>query len=506
MSTALPLCFTGATPPRPDPGHTPSYIGGALKRIGFEPPAMNRRDKRKFASFVKFYCRKNLQPLTDTDVPTVPQWLNKTDYTTARRQELLREWNKYSKNPKSKILRRVKSFIKDETYPSYKYPRLINSRVDVAKCLFGPLCWAVSKRVFALPQFIKNIPVSQRPEALRQRIYVPDGEYNATDYTSFESHFTKERMTLTTKTLFSHMTSKCSQYLKDIAALMFRTLSSNNLIINKMVSFLIEAKRCSGEMDTSLSNGFTNSMNIEYIAWKENKGVHYFVEGDDGIARWEGKAPSQKAFEDLGWVIKIETSKDLADLSFCGQVCDIDDLVVVTDVAEQLARVGWTNSRYVNSNMKTRLQLLRAKGYSLVFQYAGCPILETLGRRILQLTDGIEIEQRIINNHEAYHRDVLTSAIREHKKIRTPIKTNTRLLVERLYNINVDEQVRVEKTIDQMQFGLHPIPLETPDSWRHYYETYSSTIKDRDPCWLLRPEASFLNLIKKFSNLATILT
>jgi hypothetical protein len=502
LSTSLPICFT-PTPPRVDPGHTPSYVGGTIKRMGYEPPPIKRKTKLEFKKFVRLWCIKNLKPLTEDEIPSVAEWLETVDYPEARKKELRRAWRKYQKNPCRKTLKRVKSFIKDETYAEYKYPRLINSRVDVAKCLFGPLCAIVSKKLFALPQFIKNIPVDRRPLALRDHILVDGQESSSTDYASFEAHFTKTRMSMTTKILFRHMTKNCSSYTRKLSETMLTTLQGKNVIQNKIAMFIIEATRCSGEMDTSLSNGFTNSMNIEYLAWKKKCQVKYFVEGDDGISSWipASCTPTEEEFRELGWNIKVDRSKDLACLSFCGQVYDTDDLVVVTDITEQLARVGWTNQRYVSSNRNTLLQLLRAKGFSLSYQYNGCPILGVLGRRILEMTESVQIEKRIIDQYDSYHKPVLLKAIENLPPFKEP-GSRTRLLVEKLYGIDFSAQIQIENQFKNLEFGVHELPVQPPKLWEDYFQKYSHDLPDPDPAWLLKEETEYVNYLKGFSNVA----
>lgn len=501
ISTSLPLCFTDATPPRPDPGHTATTAGGALKRMGYKPPPRNRQYKRLFAKFVYRWCKQHLQPLTDTDIMTVPEWLESTDYSSARKTELLELWTRNQKQPNRKVLQKVKMFIKDETYPEYKYPRLINSRVDIAKCLFGPLVAAVSSRVFSLPQFIKTVPVNQRPQVLIDNLLLEGEDYEATDYTSYEAHFDEHTMAITQKILFKHMVSTCGPEMKSRAKLFLSTVSGINRIVGKLISFNIRATRCSGEMDTSLDNGFTNAMNIEFLAWLNGCSVKYFVEGDDGIARYypPEKAPKEQQFKDLGYLIKIVKSKDLSDLSFCGQVFDVDEKIVVTDVSEQCYRLGWTNSRYVCANHDTLKQLLKARGYSLCYQYNGCPILGVLGRRILELTHDVTIENRIIDNYDLYHKKLLTEALKNVPEAISP-GPNTRLLVERLYGVPVEQQLEIEQRISTMQLGAQTLGLPHPPVWKEYLDKYSSTVLDTDPCWLLKPEHEYMSYIKTFAN------
>lgn len=504
ISTSLPLTFEGTTPPRPDPSHAASFAGGTLKRIGFDPGPIDKNKLKDFRKFVRSWLKKNITPLQEHEVPTFNEWIEETPYSRGRKDQLIQVWEKYLKNPTKRNLKKVKSFIKDECYNEWKYPRLINSRVDVAKCLFGPICAAASAAVFANPAFIKTIPVSERAKAIKEKIYKEGAECDSTDYTSYEAHFTKERMEATSGELFDWLFSGCSSATRRIVMTMMDVLTSDSRFINKAVSMKMSAVRCSGEMDTSLSNGFANAMTIEYLAHKYKTKAYYYVEGDDGIIRWalKDRRPPQSAYEELGLTIKIQSSTDLSELSFCGQVYDMDDLVVITDISEQLARLGWTNSKYVKASFKTRTALLRAKAYSLVFQYNGCPILSVLGRRLLELTEGARVTKKIINNWDPYKKELLQTALSGLPEPLEP-KAATRLLVEKLYKIPIWRQLQIEEQFRTIELGVHPFPLETPKVWQDYYNNYSTTVLDPRPDWIKEPhKKEYENYISGFSNLA----
>lgn len=502
LSVSLPLCFTGATPPRPDPGHTPSLIAGVLKRFGFQPPKVDRKLKRKLKRFTALWCRRNLTPLCDSDVPTFEEWLASTPYSSSRKEELLKTWNKCGRKPNRREFRRIKSFIKDETYPEYKYPRLINSRVDAAKCYFGPVVAAISERLFSLPEFIKTIPVPDRPEVIREKLFVEGDDYVFTDYTSFEAHFTAEVMEMVQFELFKHMCKNLSD--KQWLLIYMDVMSGRNVMQFKDVTVKVNACRMSGEMDTSLSNGFCNLMIFLFLA-EENgaKDVKGFVEGDDGLFKVSPArcTPTAKQFADLGFTIKIGYTKQLETASFCGQVYDMEDLIVVTDPLEVLARIGWTNKKYVNSNEQTRLQLLRAKGFSLIYQYNGCPMLMALGTRILQLTSGIQIEDRIINALDQWEKEKLKAALAGYDSwTAIPVGDNTRALVEKLYHIPIETQKKIETQFQNISLGTHEMPCLdlVPSVWRDYYDRYSLSYKASNPVWLHRPEGGLLKTLKSY--------
>lgn len=502
LSTSLPVCFVGATPPRPDPGHVPSLVGGVLKRFGFDPPKRSRRVRRHFRRFVMKWLIENLEPLTDADIPTFEEWLESTPYTSARKCELAREWEKYQKDPSSVRLEKIKSFIKDETYPEYKYPRLINSRIDAAKCVFGPIVQAVSDKLFALPWFIKKIPVPERPIAIRNALLTSSLEdYKFTDYTAYEAHFTAEVMEDTQVLLFQHMLRNTFQ--GSWLELYTSTMTGRNLISFKDVSVMLSATRMSGEMDTSLSNGFANLMLFLYAANK--KGATHvvgYVEGDDGLFRVSPPhcAPTKEDFEELGFTIKIGETDALSEASFCGQVYHMDDLIVVTDIKEVLSRVGWTNKKYVRAKTSTLMQLLRAKGYSLVYQYNGCPILDVLGRRLLELTEGVNISETIFQNMDQWEAAKLRAATTGELPLPKIPGDGTRELVERLYGVPVKQQLELEQTYKTIELGLHenPFTRDCPPDWVSYFDQYSLNYPARDPCWLNKPEEKYLDLLGSY--------
>jgi len=505
LATNLPFCFTGATPPRPDPSHVPSVVGGIGKRFGYGTPKLNRALKRRFGRFVSSWLKHNFNPLTTADIPSFEEWLQNTPYSASRKEELRKVWEKFlADGANTSTFGNVKSFIKDETYPEYKYPRIINSRIDAAKCYFGPAVQAVSDVLFKRSEFIKTVPVPERPAVIRDTL-LDSGlceDYVFTDYTAFEAHFIPEVMELTQFLLFKHALSASPEH-KNWLRVYMNTMGGCNNLQFKHLSAKIMGTRMSGEMDTSLSNGFANLMLFLFCAKiKGATSVKGFVEGDDGLFRVSpaSAAPTAEDFAELGFTIKIEHTRHLSEASFCGQVYDMTDLIVVTDPKEVLARLGWTNKRYVRANNSTRMQLLRARAYSLVYQYNGCPLLAVLGRRLLELTEGVTIGDKVYQNLDQWERAKLVAATSV--KLPAPIEpgNNTRQLVHRLYGLDIPEQLDLERRFSTIDLGMHPMPVDCPEPWIDYYDRYSVGYYNDDPCWLLKDETWFLNVLSQFPN------
>lgn len=517
LSTSLPMYVTDSlssslyqvySPPRPDPADVLTMIGGVIKRFCYNPPPLNRTEKRKLIRFVDSWLRhpsSGMTPLTNEEIPSFDEWIENAPYSEARKRELKHVWNSCSRLPQWRKWKIVKSFIKDETYSEYKYPRLINSRVDTAKCFWGPYVEAVSKKLFANPWFIKNTPVAERPQVLRDALFKPGQKYIFTDYTAFEAHFTPEIMSMLQARLFSHL-FKYTEHLDSVERFNKDILAGTNVCQFKFMSVKIPGVRMSGEMDTSLSNGFSNLMLFLYLCWKNGLRVYDtaagksqvrgFVEGDDGIFALDHHllAPTQEQFSELGFTIKIGVTEHFNEASFCGQVYSDDDNVVITDIVDALCRFGWTNKKYVNASEKTRMELLRAKGFSLLYQYNGCPVLGCLGNRILQLTDECVVSQRVIEGQDLWHRERLQQAIaaigEQRPEVLTP-KLSTRQLVEKLFKVPVDTQLKWEKLINESTLGPISLPgLNVPDDWADYGSRYQNST-NIEPIWMLKNSLAY---------------
>jgi len=508
LSARLEMYYKGATPPRPDPGHLPSVLAGVSKRVAIETPKPSRKLRREFSRFVALWLRRNLRPLTADECLTFDQWLDETTYSTGRKEELRKVWNDCGGKPTKRMLSLAKCFVKDETYPEFKFPRGIYSRSDAAKCCFGPLVASVSKKVFALPWFIKYVPVRDRPMAIYDTLYKPGSKYMFTDYTAFEAHFTKDLMSDCENQLFRYMTKNLPD-LRKIADLMASCKTGINHLIFKLFNCKMQAGRLSGEMDTSLSNGFTNLMLYLFASYQvgcpEEK-IKGFVEGDDGLFRNDGPMPTEELFEELGMTIKIGIADKLEHASFCGQVYDVEDKTVVTDIQEQVCRLGWTNKKYVRAKVPVLRELLRARGYSLVYQYGACPILGKLGSKILELTSNIEIRESIIDNMDLWEKNRLKEAMANWKNEVKDPGVNTRILVEQLYNISVSEQIDIETKIESMT-ELGPLPFqfrEVHSDWLNYHEKYSSSELELPPDWIPSQDKKLIGSL--FENKAVTVT
>lgn len=475
MRASLGPHLVGAARPVPDTNDPTGMKAGSAKRFCFCPPKANPILLAKLKKFTEKWCNENLvslDPASDTSVAT---WLVKTGYTQARQAELLRKWNA---NPDMSLLKNrcVKMFLKDESYPEYKYPRGINSRVDEFKVATGPIFKLIEKSLFSLKWFIKKIPVCDRPAYIQDTL-AGYQRVMATDYSSFEASFVRELMENCELVLYRYMVRNLpggAEWLHLVES----TILGKNTLYNKYFKTFVEATRMSGEMNTSLGNGFSNLMFMLFLAEEigstDVKGV---VEGDDGLFGMNGRFPTASEFAQLGLVIKIEEHDSVETASFCGLIFDTKDLINVTDPIKVLQTFGWTTRNYAGSKLKRKMELLKCKALSVIYQYNGSPILMSLAKYALRITQGYRAKAGQVG---VWEREALKDALSFKGPVRE-VPWATRLLVENKFGITIEHQITLEKYLDSL---TDVVPLEhdlitmySGFDACHYYHNYVRRVK-----------------------------
>lgn len=381
MQISLGPVLDGLAPPMPDLAHGPTLLDGCKARFCATPPAASRILLRALRKHVRWRVKTLFKPLQPGDVMTVEEWLDSCPYPLHRKQELLRAW--YDANcTVTKKDYKVLSHGKRETYLKYKHARGINSRSDVFKCYTGPFFKAIEEIVYQRPEFIKHIPVRERPAYIMEMLGNKPGPFYETDYSQFEKHFLAEIMQSIEFELYEHMLQHFPQVMKHIRAAM---LGKNRCSFGKF-RIDIEARRMSGEMCTSLGNGFTNWMLADFLCVSKGGEFIGVVEGDDAL--FFSPVPlTTREFRELGFEIKILVHYNLLRTSFCGLVMS-EDLITMTDPRKVLLNFGWTHSLMMNGGPKVKAGLLRAKALSLAYEHPQCPILSALAETFLVHTSG----------------------------------------------------------------------------------------------------------------------
>lgn len=335
--------------------------------------------------------------------------------------------------PSLKDCQHIAAFIKLESYPEFKEARWINSRVDEFKVFSGPFFKAIEEELYKNPWFIKHTPVPERPKIING-LYKAGLRYYENDFKAFESHFTAEFMAAAELQLYSHALQKYPRESDFICKVISGT---NKLRTRAGIKFEIDARRMSGDMCTSLGNGFSNLMLILFIVAEKHGSVSGLVEGDDGLFATDVEITSED-YANLGFTVEINEVSHPSDAHFCGCTCS-EEGHVIKNPRRVFQTFGWTHS-CVHAGNSIMDQLLRSKALSLCYELPQCPILGLLGRVALQITEGLTA-RREDQTWQPYPEDYAGPT-----GVFNP-SAESRLKMERLYNISIPTQILAEKAI-----------------------------------------------------------
>lgn len=437
----------------PDGRDIATAQSGFLKRVAAILPEPVDEKLQGLKVFVRKWVKKNIKPVT---VMGFEEWLGSTHYNEHRKDELRKAASLTNHFPSARKCSKVEQHIKREAYPEYKQARTINSRCDEFKAWSGPIFKSIEKQVYAVnntngqPFFVKHMTNPERVSRILA-MSQPGRKYYATDYTSFESHFTPQIMESIEMVLYEHALRKYPGYYKRI----HDVLCGPNHISNRMgMKMTIRGRRMSGDMNTSLGNGFSNLMLALYLA-KVNKSTYFdgVFEGDDALFTTNSRVIASD-YADLGFTIKIEPHNDVQSAKFCGLLITPSNHTI-RDPTTVMSTLMW-NMTHPCCTHKTAMRLLRAKVMSLAVDAGSAPILWAVCSHLLTFTQ----------SYTPNFTDPMTAKkVADHDNIRTTTPTNDdRLFFDRVFHISPQLQVQHEALILKGDFSrLHEILSPHPD-------------------------------------------
>jgi len=432
----------------------PKTVECAFKqRLMRDVPEANPVWLSEFTAFVHDY----VQRFPCVRVLDFEEWLASTTYNESRKNELRQAYDRLGGGrPTKHQCSHIDTFVKTEFYPTWKHARMINSRCDAFKVWSGPMFKAIEDVVYAEPEFIKHIPVPERPAVISAMKHA-GSRYFATDFTAFESHFVPALLEACECQLYRH----CLQnYPEDVEWLCAALKGKNRMRTRTGVSATVRGRRMSGDMCTSLGNGFTNLMLAKFLAHKHGGSLSGFVEGDDGLFETDFELLASD-YAKLGFTIKVEEVDDPCSASFCGLIC-AQSGQIIRDPIKFCMGFGWTHS-CIGGGARVMDELLRAKALSTVYETGQCPIVGAIARYALSVTTGVV--PRFIN--DGYH-------IPHDMKFIPAFNPSpdTRELFSHLFGISVSCQLMIEEAARVGDFNKVASLLPSTVEQSTYVENY----------------------------------
>jgi len=247
-----------------------------------------------------------------------------------------------------------------------------------------------------------------------------------------------------------------------------RALAGTNKMVSRDFLASVEGVRMSGDMCTSLGNGFTNLMLMLFLCKENGADAVGVVEGDDGLFRIRGNPPTKEQFANLGFRIKMEENCDVGKAGFCKQYFDTVVKENVIDPVELLCKFGWSHSLLRQGGPATVRALLRAKADSLEAEMPAAPIAGALVRMVRRcIGEGKRLYEGARGGPDWYHgvaRGVLC-----------PVSMKSRVLVADLFGVSVAKQLEIEYYLDGIQV-LQPLAGPVTElmkkEWCDFYSRY----------------------------------
>jgi hypothetical protein len=225
------------------------------------------------------------------------------------------------------------------------------------------------------------------------------------------------------------------------------------------------ATRMSGDMNTSLGNGFSNLMIMMFLASEAGIQIDGVVEGDDGlfVATTDARRLSSNAevtFASLGFEVKVETCDSMEQSGFCRQFNyekPDGSWGLIIDAISAVAKFGWSFSAERMSRKAGVVKgLLRSKSLSLHYQAPSCPVVWALARRYIHLTSGAS---DIIDSTDRWWE------LEKRKRWDGPAEPQppclaARYAMERTFGISITDQLALEQYFSQVKYGetlCHPV-------------------------------------------------
>lgn len=434
-----------------------AYCGWA-KRIVPLMPVPDSIEVNKLGIFVKKWLEKNLQPLPcldekDKDI-LFDEWLNHGNYNGQRKNQIRKALCLYKQSGIDKHFYENKSFIKQEFYEEPKHVRHINSRSDMFKSLIGPCIHEIEKQIFKNKHFIKHLPIDELPSKIKN-IVMNHPWILETDYSSFESGFNPEYVDNVECNLWRYTLQNNPDLLNYVLGCYYTTTTINGKQIYTVrrercssynYTYFATGCRMSGEMWTSLANGFSNLMNMKYLCKKYNLKCDGIVEGDDGLFGLDSKIIQAKDFENFGFKIKMYYTQDLHETRFCGNLFDlVNEQLIISP--ETITRSAWCcGGKYLYFNTKNKHELIRAKAMSLYCLGKFTPIAQSLSLAILRILGPGQFRIEESKKYWLREKYNITEKTLD-KTIFVPleISNENRMIFNKIYGLDINFQLSLEK-------------------------------------------------------------
>lgn len=472
----------GAACPHPDIGDSLSLMAGAQKRFLTPDLPVEPGIFRRLKAFTLKELPSICTPLAYDEYLLLVEWLEKSEYPLWRKEELRKVADELP-DPDSFVgvlaEREIGEFTKAEPYTEYKHHRPINAAKDPEKVSLGPVFKSIEKKMFQHHEYIKKVPLPERPRYIEDYLSRVGLYPFAGDASSWEARQRRPLMFALEMAFYEYMLV----LMPDLYwARILRITGLNRIQAKHFVAYVL-ARRMSGEMNTSLGNGFNMRMIVRFVCLEllGNTVCNGVYEGDDSLVVVDKVRPTADEFLRLGIKMsKIDHYETVCEASFCGMVYDPIELANIPDPRKSVTTFGWSSKDYVGARQRILDLLLVAKAYSYLSAYNGTPVLQALALWVLKgVPHSREEVYKFVSERavmDSYTRARLVEILRSEVAPR-PVGMRSRLVMEAVFDLTVVQQYALEEFFEG---PIRPIPCDllapVHADWLDYWDRYVSVV------------------------------
>ena len=435
--------------PVADPDDPTSQVVGVKERVLRAPPQADPQKLTAFKLFVSLWLDKHLHDLKPfdpykhhmLDELDFNKWIEDARYPLCRKEMLRME---YAKGPEPRTWCKCKSFIKREFYVEFKDPRTINSRVDNYKVFAGPWISAIENDFTSrCKSFVKGMTPQERADVAFARVRGATLMFN-TDFSRYESQMT-------------------SEIIRDIECQLYRRYGMPEELLAPLYgvnqcsmtgcSYHVRGTRMSGDMNTSIGNGFVNLMVNKFVAQTNGAKIKGVVEGDDGLFACYGPMPTPDDYAQLGFKITVDAIDDIAQGDFCSaKIFELPNGKVwaMQDPRRVLLRAGWSFNCPYKASDAFRHELMVAKAMSIAANCPHCPLISAYCSKYTGTARYSSNEFRTIDDIEYWYERTFS-----HTEILYPEPIHRQIFAN-VYGMSVAKQLELEKYVSENDDLDHP--------------------------------------------------
>jgi len=495
-----------AVPCRPDVDSPHLALRAVFKRISRAKPGnrgvLSRTKLRRLKRFTERFCEKRLKPLPAgmrlVGEEAVLQWLDERDYPATKKDEV---WRDYFRRG-TRRRHGNKGFVKREDLPGAengytKEARWIIARYNEFLARFGPMSVAILHALSEqCHEVVKNMRPSERIKYLIGIAYAADRVPWKSDATSAETAHVPEVLEATVFVIYRHMLMNNPDALKEFETLIRPELVGDLKLVCKWFVAVVESIKRSGEADTSLGHACYFIPATRFLVHEravandspwEPYHTKFFVEEGDDMAGYLPPAliPNAADWASVGCDNTMEICAHEGYIGLCKFYASPTDMIPILNPSLFLAHLAWTPEDTVRPSRAEMLLFLKA--LSALYETPQAPVVAPIAHTLLvrlrdqaKSVDAYLQRERMLN---AYDRKTIREAmdLRLWEEPRPTITIASRVAVEELYGVAVDEQLYYERTVPHLPpQSVYPALASAPPLWRQYFNDHHRTAFDPD--------------------------